>query len=147
MGLPRVVPKVAPPWKFPTKKWKGKTLFQVNALHDTGATMNLIAGELVSASQAVMTPEAYLRKVRTVHGEKVEQYEFLDLLVYDSNFRDITSSINDTRFLKNVNDGYLGSTNNPCGFLNQILNRFIRPFTNETFNILPQIKPNNVHLL
>ena len=91
--------QISPPHgNFPQKKWKGKTLFQVNALHDTAATMNLIAGELVSATQAVMTPEPYLRKVRTVHGEKVEQYEFLDLLIFDSSFQDITSTINDTRF-------------------------------------------------
>ena len=54
--------KSFPRGNFPQKEWKGKTLFQVNALHDTGATMNLIAGELVSASQAMMTPETYLRR-------------------------------------------------------------------------------------
>ena len=70
--------------KFPHKQWKGKTLFQVNALHNTAATINLIAGKLISATQATMIPEANLRKVRTVHGEKIEQSEYLDLLIFDS---------------------------------------------------------------
>ena len=97
--------KPLPDCNFPHKQWKGKILFQVNALHDTAATMNLVAGELISATQAIMTPELNLRKVRTVHGEKVEQYEFLDLLIFDSQLQDITRTVNDTRLKKYINDG------------------------------------------
>ena len=42
---------------FPYKKYGDKHLYHVNAIHDTAATMNLIAQEIILAAQASMIPE------------------------------------------------------------------------------------------
>ena len=83
--------------------------------------MNLIALEIILAAQATMIPENNIRKVVTAHGKRTEHYEFLDLTIFDSNFQDITYKVNDKRFFKNISGGYLGTTNNPSGFLTKLL--------------------------
>ena len=45
-----------------------------------------------------MVPEKTLRRVLTVHGEKTENYEFLDLRFLDSDFQDISYKILDKSF-------------------------------------------------